>query len=79
MKDAREIGIVKWFNDGKGYGFIRRANGRDLFVHYSDIGAEHGAYRTLAEGAQVEFSVSETPKGPAATNVRVISRPVAGQ
>jgi len=63
----RIIGTVKWFNSGKGYGFLSREDGEDVFVHYSAIGAE--GFRKLEEGQRVEFSVEDTPKGPQATNV----------
>ena len=64
----RHIGKVKWFNENKGYGFIlQETGGRDVFVHYSEIQSE--GYRTLAEGEEVEFEVSESPKGPQAKNV----------
>ena len=62
-----EQGVVKWFNESKGYGFIQRASGDDVFVHFSAI---HGdGYRTLAEGAGVEFDVEQGPKGLQAVNV----------
>ena len=63
----RETGTVKWFNATKGYGFITRASGDDVFVHYSAIEAE--GYKTLTEGQQVEFTLTEGPKGLAASNV----------
>ncbi|MGH9760882.1 MAG: cold-shock protein [Blastocatellia bacterium] len=63
----REQGTVKWFNATKGYGFIMRENGEDIFVHYSAIQSD--GYKTLAEGQRVEFSVTEGPKGLAASNV----------
>jgi CspA family cold shock protein len=63
----RIIGTVKWFNGSKGYGFIEREEGKDVFVHYTAITAE--GYRNLEEGQQVEFSVEEGPKGLQATNV----------
>ncbi|HKP86261.1 MAG TPA: cold-shock protein [Blastocatellia bacterium] len=63
----REIGTVKWFNATKGYGFITRASGDDVFVHYSAIEAE--GYKTLNEGQRVEFTITQGPKGLAATNV----------
>jgi CspA family cold shock protein len=63
----RETGTVKWFNATKGYGFIMRENGEDIFVHYSAIQVE--GYKTLSEGQRVEFSVMEGPKGLAASNV----------
>jgi CspA family cold shock protein len=64
---------VKWFNDSKGYGFIARADGEDVFVHYSAISGE--GYRSLAEGAEVEFDVVQGEKGPRADNVVVLSMP----
>ena len=62
-------GTVKWFDDAKGFGFIEREEGEDVFVHYSAIVGE--GYRSLAEGSEVEFDVEEDPKGPRATNVVV--------
>jgi CspA family cold shock protein len=61
-------GTVKWFNDGKGFGFIEQAEGKDVFVHHSAIEAE--GFKSLAEGDQVQFEVVEGPKGPQASNVR---------
>ena len=63
----RAHGKVKWFNETKGYGFIKQDAGRDIFVHYSEIQGE--GYRTLAEGETVEFDLREGPKGLEATNV----------
>ena len=63
----RHQGTVKWFNNAKGYGFIGRDNGPDLFVHYSAI-VEDG-YKTLQEGDKVEFEVTQGNKGPQAANV----------
>ena len=64
-------GQVKWFNDSKGYGFITPDDGSsDLFVHHSDIQME--GFKTLAEGQQVEFDVTQGQKGPRAANVRVV-------
>ena len=64
-------GAVKWFNSSKGYGFIVQDNGeKDVFVHHSAIQQE--GYRSLQEGQRVSYEVEQTPKGPAATNVRVI-------
>ncbi|MDA2913001.1 cold shock domain-containing protein [Acidobacteriia bacterium AH_259_A11_L15] len=65
--DAKEQGTVKWFNASKGYGFIQRQSGEDVFVHYSAIQGE--GYRNLQEGAAVEFEVTQGPKGLQATNV----------
>ncbi len=63
----REKGKVKWFNAAKGYGFIVRASGEDVFVHYSAI--QMNGYRTLEEGTEVEFEVRTGPKGLQAENV----------
>ena len=63
----RETGTVKWFNATKGYGFITRSSGDDVFVHYSAIESE--GYKTLNEGQQVEFTITQGPKGLAASNV----------
>ena len=63
----REQGTVKWFNASKGYGFIQRASGEDVFVHFSAI--QGSGYRTLNEGAAVEFEVKKGPKGLQAENV----------
>jgi CspA family cold shock protein len=65
----RETGVVKWFNPDKGYGFIARDTGGDIFVHYSSI--QGSGYRVLNEGARVSFVVGEGRKGPAAEEVRV--------
>jgi len=62
-------GKVKWFNDKKGYGFIEREEGEDVFVHYTAIVGE--GFRTLHEGQEVEFEVVEGPKGPQATKVSI--------
>ena len=62
-----EQGVVKWFNDSKGYGFIQQANGEDVFVHFSELQGD--GHRTLAEGAAVEFDVQQGPKGLQAVNV----------
>jgi len=64
---TRERGTVKWFSNQKGYGFIARENGEDVFVHFSSIGGE--GYKSLAEGEQVEFVVESGAKGPAAVDV----------
>ena len=65
--DEREIGTVKWFNNGKGYGFIEREGGDDVFVHYSEI--EGDGFKSLDEGQRVEFAVTEGDKGLQATSV----------
>jgi CspA family cold shock protein len=63
----RETGTVKWFNSAKGYGFVERASGDDVFVHYSAI--QGNGFKNLNEGDRVEFSVEQGPKGLQATNV----------
>ena len=63
----KESGIVKWFNGSKGYGFIERESGGDVFVHYSAIQAD--GYRNLEEGQRVEFVVTQGNKGPQASEV----------
>ena len=63
----KETGTVKWFNDSKGYGFISRENGKDVFVHHSAIEAQ--GFRSLSENQRVEFTVENGPKGPQAVNV----------
>lgn len=60
-------GRVKWFNDTKGYGFIEQEEGPDVFVHFSAIKTE--GFKTLKEGDEVDFEISEGPKGPQAVNV----------
>jgi CspA family cold shock protein len=65
-----EQGTVKWFNDRKGYGFIQKDSGGDIFVHHTGIISD--GFRTLPEGAKVEFAVEETEKGPRAISVKVI-------
>ena len=67
---ARRTGTVKWFNDAKGYGFISREGGPDVFVHFSAI--QGNGFKSLAEGANVEFETEEGPKGPQARSVSVI-------
>ncbi|HSR29071.1 MAG TPA: cold-shock protein [Anaerolineae bacterium] len=66
----KETGTVKWFNGGKGYGFIAREGGEDVFVHYSAIQGQ--GFRNLEEGQSVEFNVEQGPKGLQATNVSVV-------
>jgi cold shock protein len=67
----RIIGTVKWFNGSKGYGFIEREGGADVFVHYSAI--EGAGYRNLEEGQRVEFTVEQGAKGPQASNVVIVN------
>ena len=62
-----EEGIVKWFNERKGFGFIEREDGEDVFVHHSAISGT--GFKTLAEGDKVTFDVEQGPKGPSAQNV----------
>ncbi len=66
----KEVGTVKWFNDSKGFGFITREKGGDLFVHHNSIIAD--GFKTLKENAEVEFDVVTTDKGEAANNVQAI-------
>ena len=63
----RQIGTVKWFHDAKGFGFISRENGPDVFVHFRAITGS--GFRTLQEGQRVSFEVTQGPKGPQAENV----------
>jgi len=65
--NGREQGVVKWFNASKGYGFIQRQSGEDIFVHFSAIQAD--GYKSLPEGAAVEFEVKQGPKGLQADKV----------
>lgn len=64
-------GTVKWFSNQKGYGFISDEEGNDVFVHFSGLNME--GYKTLEEGATVEYDVTEGEKGPQATNVTVVA------
>lgn len=68
--NERVTGTVKWFNTSKGYGFISRPEGPDVFVHYSAIEAE--GFRNLEEGQTVEFNIEEGPKGLQASKVQLI-------
>jgi CspA family cold shock protein len=67
---ARERGTVKWFNNDKGFGFIQRENGPDVFVHFRAISSD--GFRSLTEGQTVEFTVTQGQKGPQAENVTVV-------
>mgnify|MGYP001291246499 CR=1 FL=1 len=66
----RQSGIVKWFNDAKGFGFIEREGGEDVFVHFRSLRGE--GYRTLKQGARVEFALAKTEKGFQAEDVAEI-------
>jgi CspA family cold shock protein len=67
----REKGTVKWFNAAKGFGFIQRESGEDVFVHFSAI--QSNGYKSLDEGARVEFEVTNGPKGLQASNVEMVA------
>ena len=67
----RIIGTVKWFNGSKGYGFLAREGGADVFVHFSAITGD--GFKNLEEGQKVEFTVEKGPKGPQASNVVVVN------
>jgi CspA family cold shock protein len=71
MHVDRLKGTVKWFNNAKGYGFLGRDEGPDVFIHYSSISSE--GYKSLQEGDQVEFEIVQGQKGPQAANVTKIS------
>ena len=66
----KQTGTVKWFNDAKGFGFITTSGGEDVFVHFSAI--QGSGFRSLPEGAQVEFEVQNGPKGLQAANVAIV-------
>ena len=72
----RETGTVKWFNESKGYGFIEREQGEDVFVHYGSIRGE--GFKSLAEGQKVEFTVTQGQKGPQAQDVTAITEEPKG-
>jgi CspA family cold shock protein len=72
MSQERVTGTVKWFNAQKGFGFIQREGGPDVFVHHSAIQGE--GYRELLEGEQVEFEITQGPKGQQASNVMRVGR-----
>ncbi|TEU28640.1 cold-shock protein [Alkanindiges illinoisensis] len=63
-------GVVKWFNDTKGFGFIQQDSGPDVFAHYSEI--QSNSFKSLSEGQRVQFSVSDGPKGPQASKIVVL-------
>jgi CspA family cold shock protein len=65
-------GTVKWFDESKGFGFIQQASGSDVFAHYSAIQTDGDGFRTLQEGQQVEFNVTQGQKGPQAENIQAI-------
>jgi cold shock protein len=67
MSDPRVSGTVKWFNDGKGFGFIEREGGADVFVHHSAI--QSAGFKSLKEGQKVTMEVTQGQKGPQASNV----------
>ena len=66
----RENGTVKWFSNNKGYGFIEREDGPDVFVHFSAVQSD--GYRSLEEGQRVEFTIEDGPKGPQAASVTLL-------
>jgi CspA family cold shock protein len=70
IKTVMEQGTVKWFNDAKGFGFLSRTNGEDVFVHFSAI--QSNGFRSLQEGQAVQFNVVKGPKGWQAENVQVL-------
>lgn len=65
-------GTVKWFDESKGFGFIQQSSGSDVFAHYSAIQVEGDGFRTLTEGQQVEFNITDGQKGPQAENIVAI-------
>ena len=68
MSDEKQVGVVRWFNSGKGFGFITNQTGVDAFVHFSNILMD--GFKSLNEGQEVEFDIEDAPKGPQARNVR---------
>ena len=70
-KMSKTVGMVKWFNNAKGYGFIEQPGEQDIFVHYSAISGD--GYKTLIQGQEVEFEVTNGPKGPQAENVQKVA------
>ncbi len=70
-KMSKAVGMVKWFNNAKGYGFIEQPGEQDIFVHYSAITGE--GYKTLIQGQEVEYEVTNGPKGPQAENVMKVA------
>ncbi|MEF7612400.1 cold-shock protein [Aquincola sp. MAHUQ-54] len=71
MSNATQTGTVKWFDDGKGYGFITpEQGGKDLFAHFKEIRGE--GFKSLSEGQRVEFEVTQGQKGPQASNIRAL-------
>jgi len=69
---ATQTGTVKWFNEGKGFGFIAPDDGsKDVFAHFSEI--QGGGFKTLTENQKVQFEVTQGPKGPQASNIRPVS------
>lgn len=69
---VKTVGLVKWFNNAKGYGFIEKPGEQDIFVHYSSIKGD--GFKTLIQGEEVEFELTDGPKGPQAENVNKVSQ-----
>ncbi|TDR18488.1 cold-shock protein [Marinicella litoralis] len=65
-------GTVKWFDESKGFGFIQQESGSDVFAHYSAIQTDGDGFRTLQEGQQVEFNITQGQKGPQAENIQAV-------